>query len=198
MTARRPGRDGASAPRILRGDPRAAAPDHADGSNVAPVVMPNDTDAPVPAGAFEVAERARWEDVDLVGIVRYSAYPRLLDVAEAELLRAAGLEYPRMQTLYGLWLVRRVLHLEYHVPARFDAPLRVALWIARTGTSALTLAVAVRDGAGETVHVSGHVVLVAVDAQTLVKQPLPGDLVARLAAVTARRDTVDVPPLRAI
>lgn len=164
----------------------------------APIVMPNDTDAPTPSGAFEVAERARWEDVDLVGIVRYSAYTRLLDVVEAELLRAAGLEYPRLQSLYQLWLVRRVLHLEYHVPARFDAPLRVALWIERTGTSALTLGVSVRDGAGEVVHAGGHLVLVAVDARTLVKRPLPGDLVARLAAVTARREVADGPPLRSL
>lgn len=144
--------------------------------------------APVPAGAFEVAERARWEDADLVGIVRYSAYTRLLDVAEAELFRAAGLAYPRVQERYGVVLVRRVLHLEYHAPARFDAELRVAMWIARAGASALTLGVAVRDAAGAVAHASGHVVAVAVGHQTLAKAALPGDLVARLAAVTGAPD----------
>ncbi len=139
----------------------------------------------VPAGAFEVAERARWEDADLVGIVRYSAYTRLLDVAEAELFRAAGLAYPRVQERYGVVLVRRVLHLEYHAPARFDAELRVAMWVARAGASALTLGVAVRDAAGALTHASGQVVVVAVDQRTLAKVPLPGDLVARLAGATA-------------
>lgn len=143
-------------------------------------------DGGVPAGAFEVVERARWDDVDLVGIVRYSAYPRLLDVAEAELFRAAGLAFPAVQERYGIVLVRRVLHLEYHAPARFDAALRVALWIVRAGTSALTLGVAVRDAVGETTHVAGHVVVVAVDHHTLVKRPLPEELVARLGGVTAR------------
>ena len=142
----------------------------------------------VPPGAFEVRERARWEDADLVGIVRYSAYTRLLDVAEAELFRAAGLAFPEVQTRYGVVLVRRVLHLEYFAPARFDAVLRVAMWLAgtpRPGASALTLEVAVRDEGGAAVHVAGRVVVVAVDQHALAKRPFDADLVARLAAVTA-------------
>jgi YbgC/YbaW family acyl-CoA thioester hydrolase len=141
--------------------------------------------AVVPAGAFEAVERARWEDADLVGIVRYSAYTRLLDVAEAELFRAAGLAFPLVQERHGVVLVRRVLHLEYHAPARFDAELRVAMWVARAGASALTLGVAVRDAAGAATHVSGHVVVVAVDRHTLAKTALPPALVAALAAATA-------------
>lgn len=141
--------------------------------------------AVVPPGAFEASERARWEDVDLVGIVRYSAYTRLLDVAEAELFRAAGLAFPGVQARYGVVLVRRVLHLEYFAPARFDALLRVAMWVAappRAGAGALSLGVAVRDQDGAAVHVAGHVVVVAVDQHTLAKRPLDPDLVARLAA----------------
>ena len=46
--------------------------------------------ADVPAAPFRVRERVRWEDIDLAGIMRYSAYTRFHDVAEAELLRAAG------------------------------------------------------------------------------------------------------------
>ena len=145
---------------------------------------PDATSAP-PPDAFEVMVRAEWADVDLVGIVRYGAYPRLLDVAEAELFRAAGLEFPRLQREYGVVLVRRVLHLEYRAPARYDAVLRVALWVVRAGQSALTFGVAVRDGAGEVTHVLGHVVVVAVDANTLGKVALPADLVPRVGAVTA-------------
>lgn len=147
----------------------------------------------VPAGAFEVTERARWEDADLVGIVRYSAYTRLLDVAEAELFRTAGLAHPRVQAAYGIWLVRRVLHLEYFAPARFDAELRVATWLAHAGASALTLGLAVRDAGGAVTHAAGHVVVVAVDEATLAKAALPDDLVARLAAVTAVIAPVQVP-----
>ena len=142
----------------------------------------------VPPAAFEVVERTRWEDADIVGVVRYSAYTRLLDVAEAELFRAAGLAYPRVQERYGIVLVRRVLHLEYHAPARFDAELRVAMGLIGAGRSALTLGVAVRDAAGAVAHAAGHVVVVAVDQQALAKAPLPQALVDALAAVTPRLD----------
>lgn len=138
-----------------------------------------------PAGAFEVAARAEWADVDLVGVVRYGAYPRLLDLAEAELFRAAGLAYPRVQQEYGLVLVRRVLHLEYLVPARYDDALRVAIWVADAGRSSLTFGVAVRDATATVTHVLGRVVAVAVDAQTLARASLPGELVAGLRAVAA-------------
>lgn len=138
-----------------------------------------------PPGAFEVEARVEWADVDLVGIMRYGAYPRLLDLAEAELFRAAGLAFPRLQTEYGVVLVRRVLHLEYRAPARYDAVLRVALWVERAGRSALTLGVCVRDRAGERMHVVGHVVAVAVDAETLDKRALPAELAARIGAAAA-------------
>jgi YbgC/YbaW family acyl-CoA thioester hydrolase len=142
----------------------------------------------VPPGAFEVLERTRWEDVDAVGIVRYSAYTRLLDAAEAELFRAAGLAHPAVQERHGLVLVRRVLHLEYHAPARFDAELRVALWVERAGATALTFGAAVRDAAGATLHASGRVVAVAVDQHALTKAALPAALVAALARATAVLD----------
>ena len=144
-----------------------------------------DAVAAPPSDAFELVVRAEWGDVDPVGIVRYGAYPRLLDVADAELFRSAGLEHPRLQADYGILLVRRVLHLEYLVPARYDAVLRVALWVVRAGQSALTFGVAVRDGAGDVTHVIGHVVVVAVDATSLAKSTLPPDLVARVGAVTS-------------
>ena len=38
---------------------------------------------------FRCTDRVRWADVDLVGIMRYSAVTRFLDTAEQELLREA-------------------------------------------------------------------------------------------------------------
>jgi acyl-CoA thioester hydrolase len=136
--------------------------------------------SPVPASAFEVAERVRWEDVDLVGIVRYSAYTRLMDVAEAELCRAAGLAHPAIVDRYGVWLVRRVLHVEYHAPARFDALLRLRAWVGRVGRTSLTLHVAVLDETGETRHATGQVVLVAVPVDGFEAVAVPSGLVEAL------------------
>src|SRR5205823_12752622 len=112
-------------------------------------VSTSDTPAfDTPASAFEVTERVRWEDVDLVGIVRYSAYTRLLDVAEAELFRDVGLAHPTVPERFGVWLVRRALYLEYHASARFDELLRLRMWVGRVGRTSLTLKLSVLDESG--------------------------------------------------
>jgi YbgC/YbaW family acyl-CoA thioester hydrolase len=141
--------------------------------------------AEIPAVAFEVAERVRWEDVDLVGIVRYSAYTRLMDVAEAELCRAAGLAHPVAVERYGVWLVRRVLHLEYHAPARFDALLRLRVWVGRVGRTSLTLHVVVLDETGTTRHAAGHFVLVAVPTDGFEAIAVPAGIVEALGPYRA-------------
>lgn len=139
------------------------------------------TEPAAPAVPFRVRERVRWADVDLVGIMRYSAYTRFLDVAEAELLRAIALPVPVLRDDHGVWLPRRVLHVEYHAPAAFDAELEVRLWVTAIGTSSLTLAGEVWSADGATRHATISVVLVAVDVGTLAKRPLP-DAVARAFA----------------
>ena len=45
---------------------------------------------------FEVVEHVRWADVDLAGIMRFSAVPRFVELAEQELMRAAGYPYSRL------------------------------------------------------------------------------------------------------
>src|SRR4051812_43838077 len=114
----------------------------------APDAVPN----AAPAHAFEVRERVRWEDADLVGIMRYSAYTRVFDVAEAELFRKLGLGYPEGQARMGGWLLRRVLHVEYLAPARFDAELRVRTWVGRIGRTSLTLEFEVANADATTRH----------------------------------------------
>ena len=76
--------------------------------------MSASSDAP-----FHVTERVRWEDVDLVGIMRYSAFTRMLDVAEQELWRAAGMTVTQVMDEFGLWLPRRNLQIDFLAPARF-------------------------------------------------------------------------------
>lgn len=144
-----------------------------------------DTLPAAPHNAFEVAERVRWEDVDLVAIVRYSAYTRFFDVGEAELMRAAGLVHPTVVETYRTWLVRRAMHVEYFAPARFDALLRVRAWVGRVGRTSLTLHFEVRDERGETRHAAGYLALVGVDVETFLPKPIPRDVVERLAPFTS-------------
>ena len=147
------------------------------------VILTNMTSVTVssPSHACEIVERVGWEDVDLVAIVRYSAYARFADAVEATMFRRVGLGHPAMLDAYGVWLVRRVLHLEFHAPARFDALLRVRGWIGRVGRTSVTLHLEVRDESGATVHAAGHVVLVAVDAAGMRAVEVPAGVVAALA-----------------
>ena len=135
--------------------------------------------------AFEIAERVRWEDVDLVGIVRYSAYTRLIDVAEAELFRDVGLAHPAVVERFGVWLVRRALQLEYHAPAHFDALLRLRMRLDRVGRTSLTLHLAVYDESGARLHAEARVTLVAVVVAEMRAVELPAEIVGRLGKYRA-------------
>jgi YbgC/YbaW family acyl-CoA thioester hydrolase len=139
--------------------------------------------APVaaPSFPFHVRERVRWEDVDLVGIVRYSAYTRLYDVAEAELWRAAGTGALDVMERFGLWLPRKVLHVEYHAPARFDDLIELRAGIAAIGTSSLTLLVETWSADGATKLATVRTVLVAVEATAMTTRPIPDELRAQVA-----------------
>ena len=155
----------------------------ADGPEPAPT---SGADAP-----FRLRERVRWEDVDLVGIMRYSAYPRFHDAAEAELLRAAGYPIPAVIDVLGVWLPRRVLHVEYLAPVRFDVEVEVRLWVAAVGGSSITLAGELWSADGRVRHAAWHVVLVCVDGASLAKRPVPEALLQALErfrgpALTAR------------
>ena len=137
--------------------------------------------ADAPAAPFRVRERVRWEDIDLAGIMRYSAYTRFHDVAEAELLRAAGVPTLVILERLGLWLPRRALHLEYHAPVSFDAELEIRLWIAAVGRTSLTLAGELWSADGATHHASWQLVLVCVDSKTGEKREVPEELTGALA-----------------
>ena len=105
-------------------------------SAAAATTMPTTADAP-----FHVTERVRWEDVDLVGIMRYSAFTRMLDVAEQELWREAGMTVTQVMDEFNIWLPRRNLQIDFLAPARFDDLLELRAGVAGVGTSSITLRV---------------------------------------------------------
>ncbi len=129
---------------------------------------------------FVTTERIRWEDVDAVGIMRYSAVTRLMDVAEAELLREAGASQMVILETFGVWLPRRVLHIEFHAPAKLDALVALRARVARLGTTSLTVEVQVADDASGRVHAEARVVAVCVGSQDFRPQPVPARLRALL------------------
>ena len=129
---------------------------------------------------FAVAERVRWADVDLVGIMRYDAYTRFIDLAEGEMLRSVGLSAPKIAERYDVWLPRKVLHVEYHAPARLDDLLAVRAWIGHVGSSSLKLEFEITDADSGSPRASAHFVLVCVGRTDLQKRPLPAEVVLLL------------------
>ena len=82
-------------------------------------------------------ERVRWSDIDSSGIILWSAYTRLVEMAETELFRAAGFPYGSLWERLDIWLPRVQFHIDYRSPVRLDDLLDVEIWVARMGRSSI-------------------------------------------------------------
>jgi acyl-CoA thioester hydrolase len=122
---------------------------------------------------FITHERVRWADVDLVSIMRFSAFTRLVEVAEQELLRAAGLPYATLFDHPTIWMPRRRLEIDYLAPARIDDELALVTYVSRMGESSLTLQVDVRHATRHTLIAAISMVIVCVTVEGFAKRPLP-------------------------
>lgn len=122
---------------------------------------------------FVTYERVRWADVDLVSIMRFSAFTRLVEVAEQELLRAAGLPYATLFDHPRLWMPRRRLEIDYFAPARLDDELALVTYVSRMGDSSLTMQVDVRHATRQSLIAAATMVVVCVTVDEFVKRPLP-------------------------
>lgn len=134
----------------------------------------------IPSGPFRCSDRVRWADVDLIGIMRFSAVTRFLEMAEQELLRAAGLPYSFIFENPEIWMPRRHLAVDYLAPARIDDLLTMVIRVARLGDSSLTLAMDLQHEDGRSVA-KVTLVIVCVTADAFGKRPLPKIIRERLA-----------------
>ena len=122
---------------------------------------------------FVCRDRVRWADVDLVCIMRYSAFTRLLELAEQELMRSAGLPYAQIFQNPTVWMPRRHLSIEYFAPARIDDELILVTYVSRLGTTSMTLNTDIWDHSHETLVAAAALVIVCVTVDGFEKQPLP-------------------------
>lgn len=120
-----------------------------------------------------VHERVRWADVDLVAIMRFSAFTRLVEMAEQELLRVAGLPYATLFDNPTIWMPRRRLEIDYFAPARIDDDLALVTYVSRMGDTSLTLQVDVRHATRHTLLAAISMVVVCVTVEAFAKRPLP-------------------------
>ena len=134
------------------------------------------------ARPFVTSDRVRWADVDLIGIMRFSAYTRLIELAEQELMREAGLSYGAIFDAPVTMLPRRHLSIDYFAPVRIDDALSLVTYVSRIGATSLTLRVDVRTDPAWLLVAAAEMVLVCVTMESFEKVRLPDDLRARLAA----------------
>lgn len=128
---------------------------------------------------FRTTERVRWADVDLVGIMRFSAVPRFIELAEQELLRDAGLPYSGLFVAPEVWMPRRHMAIDYLAPARIDDELTLVTWVSRLGDSSYTMRVDVQQPDGRVVAAT-TLVMVCVTVAEFAKRPLPAEWRAHL------------------
>jgi YbgC/YbaW family acyl-CoA thioester hydrolase len=133
---------------------------------------------------FVISEYVRWGDIDLAGIICYGAYIRFYDLAETEIFRAAGLPFGEMFERYDLWLPRKVMHTEFHAPARLDEHLKVVTYFSHVGQTSLTINFDVMSADGATLHATAYQVLVCVSRTTFAKRVLPDDVIRAIEPFT--------------
>lgn len=112
---------------------------------------------------FVTTDYIRWEDIDLAGIARYSAYTRFLDIAETDLYRSLGTPLSTLHAQYKLWLPRKVMHIEYFSPAKLDDQVVIMAYFSNIGRTSVTMNVDLFRDDRKTLIAAAHLVLVCVD-----------------------------------
>jgi len=146
----------------------------------------------MPGAPFIIHERVRWSDCDPMGIIRFDAYTRFMELGEGELFRALGIGYREFVQRFGITLPRRVMHLEYPSPPRLDELLEVAVYVSEVGETSLRLNFDAY-GDGGALRMAGYLVLVCVydgpdRGDAIRRMPWPGAFIEVLAP---HRLTVD-------
>jgi YbgC/YbaW family acyl-CoA thioester hydrolase len=144
---------------------------------------------------YRIEEYVRWEDIDAAGIINYQAYLRFFGLAEAELLRSAGLSYKFLFESLGIWLPRVRVECDFHAPVKLDELLTVEAFFSRVGRTSVHLDFEVRPkNQPDRVVASGRYVLVCVTQKDFQPVPVPDEFRRRIArfvepaAAPARRN----------
>lgn len=123
-----------------------------------------------------VREYVRWSDVDPVAITRYDAYLRFVELGEDALWRAVGLPVLELQRRFGVWLPRKLLHVDYHARSGLGDRLAVVTYLSKVGTTSATLQVDVMTDDAGTLVAAAQLVLVCVTVDGFAKRALPDDV----------------------
>jgi len=137
---------------------------------------------------YSIQEYVRWEDIDAAGIINYQAYLRFFALAEAELLRSAGLTYRFLFESLGIWLPRVRVECNFFRPVKLDELLVVDAFFSRIGRTSVHLDFEVaRKEEPKVLVASGRYVLVCVQQGDFRPVPVPAEIRDRIAAYLEER-----------
>jgi acyl-CoA thioester hydrolase len=139
------------------------------------------------AGYYHVQERVRWSDVDPSSVILWSAYTRLVELAETELFRAVGFPYATIWDQLDIWLPRVQFHLDYRNPVHLDDLLDVEIRVGRIGRSSIRFEFAMKKADG-LLAAEGYLVIVSISRTDGKSVEVPKTLVAALAPYTAAKE----------
>ena len=133
---------------------------------------------PRPPFKFSARTRVGFSDTDAQGIVYYGRYFPYIDVARVEYHRSLDMLRAEPQERE---FVMRAMHVEYHMPARFDDQIEVDVRVSRIGTSSVTYEFAAYLDDGELAVIATQTV-VLVDLMERKPCPVPDWWRERIAA----------------
>jgi YbgC/YbaW family acyl-CoA thioester hydrolase len=160
----------------------------------------NDTGAPRHRSGnprrFTCREHVRWSDVDAAGLIRWSAYTRLMELAETVYFRALGFTYERVFNELEIWLPRTQAHLGFHRPVLLDDDLTIEVHVGRLGGSSVQLDFRFLGPDG-TLAADARAVIVSTTRQQQPRAvPLPAALRRALAPYCAKASPARTPDAR--
>jgi acyl-CoA thioester hydrolase len=133
---------------------------------------------PRPPFKFSATTRVGFSDTDAQGVVYYGRYMPYFDLARVEYHRSMDMLRTGPEDLQ---FVMRAMHVDYHMPARFDDQIEVDVRISRIGTSSVTYEFAAYLGEGE-LAVTATQTVVLVDLAERKPCPVPDWWRERIAA----------------
>jgi YbgC/YbaW family acyl-CoA thioester hydrolase len=130
--------------------------------------------------------RVRWAEVDMQKVVFNGHYLTYIDTAFADYWRDMGFPYPDGYVdKYASDIFLRKATVEYLGSAHYDDQLAVLFRVLKLGRSSMTYAAEIwREGAApsDAPLLTGELVYVNANPQTMKAVPLPEDLRARIRA----------------
>jgi acyl-CoA thioester hydrolase len=106
--------------------------------------------------------RARYGETDQAGVVYHATYLSWFEVGRTELMREAGQSYADFELDRSLRLTVVEAHLNYHVPGRYDEPVRIESWIEEMRRVRFTVRHRITSEERGCVLATGHIVLACV------------------------------------